>query len=262
MNRLDKFKKYDYLVLALIPFVAATIALLFRTNYLITTLLFFGIGPLWLTFRAKPIKIYKTALFTLLLAFPLGTVVLDYILVLDQAWWSPTIFPWRLMGIVPWEDLIWGLLQGYFVILMYEYFFDRGRDYVVGKRFRYFLVFLILLLALFFSAYFFYPVLLKIPYAYLWLGLSFFIVPSAIFLAKYPKTIPKLLKLSVYFFVLHVTFEFTALELGNWVFPGSNYLAVLTLGGFVIPIEEIVVWWFLFIISIISWYEFFDDDCK
>src|SRR3989344_484774 len=255
-------KKIDYIFLALLPVVATLVSLIFETNYLFTTFLFFGVGSIWFTFRAKPIKVLKSAIYTVLVAFPLGTVVLDYILVSDHAWWSPTIFPSRLLGILPWEDLIWGLFQGYFVVILYEYFFDKGKDKIVGKNFKYFIYFILFLLTVFFSAYFFEPTLLHIPYAYVWLGLVFFIIPSSIFMIRYPKTIPKILKLSAYFLVLHICFEFTALKLGNWTFPSSNYLAVVNIFGFLIPIEEIIIWWFFFIVSIISWYEFFDDDQK
>lgn len=254
-------KKIDILVLAVLPIIAALIALTFRTNYLITTLLFFGIGSLWFSIRT-PNRIFRSALFATLLAFPLGTLVLDYILVADHAWWSPTIFSSRLLGILPYEDLIWGLLQGYFVIILYEHFLDKGKHRLVGRNFKYFILFLAGLLSFFFLVYFLKPAWLQIPYAYFWLGLTFFILPSIAFLARFPRIISKFIKLSSYFFLLHIIFEFTALELGNWTFPGSNYIGVVKILGFNLPIEEIVIWWGLFIVSILSWYEFFDDDQK
>lgn len=254
-------RKLDYIFLILLPITAAAIALTFRTNYLVSTILFFGIASVWFSFRS-PKNIIKTMLFTILLAFPLGVVILDYILVADQAWWSPTIFPWRFLEIIPYEDLIWGILQGYLVILMYEHFLDRGKNKLFGKNIRYFLWLLAVLLPLFFVAYIFNPELLVIPYAYFWIGFLFFIIPSVIFLIWYPRNITKFLKLSAYFFYLHIVFEFVALELGNWVFPGTHYLGVFNLLGQRVPIEEMFFWWCFFIIPILTWYEYFNDDQK
>lgn len=254
-------RRLDYVILALIPIVSAYTALTFQTNYLVTTLLFFGVGPLWFSFRA-PQLILKTLIFTVLIAAPLGFAILDYILVLDGAWWSPTIFSSRFMGILPYEDLIWGLLQGYFVIFLYEYFLDVGKNSIVGRNFKYFFLLLTLLASVFTVAYYFVPKLLHISYAYFWIGTIFFISPSALFLWRHPAVIGKFVKLSCYFFYLHVIFEFTALTLGNWVFQGEHYISVVKLLGYNIPIEEIIVWWVLFIIAILSWYEFFDDDQK
>lgn len=261
MNKKIILKKIDILFLAILPVAAALIALIFRTNYLVTTLLFFGLGSIWFSYRT-PNRILRTALFSLLLAFPLGTVVLDYILVSNNAWWSPTIFSSRLFGILPYEDLIWGFLQSYFVIILYEHFFEKGRHQLVGSHFRHFIFFLFAILTVFFLAFFLKPEILKIPYAYFWIGITFFILPSITFLVRFPKIIPKFIKLSCYFFLLHVVFEFTALELGNWVFPGIDYIYVIDIGKFHVPIEEIIIWWGLFIIAILSWYEFFDDDRK
>lgn len=259
MSNTATMKKIDILFLAILPVAAALIALAFRTNYLITTLLFFGLGSIWFSYRT-PNRILRAGIFSVLLAFPLG-LVLDYILVSDHAYWSPTIFISRLFGILPYEDFIWGFLEGYFVIIIYEHFLDKGKHKLVGRNFKYFIYFIIGLLSLFFSAFLLKPSLLKIPYAYFWIGILFFLLPSFTFLVKFPKTISKFIKLGSYFFLLHMVFEFTALELGNWTFPGT-YIGVVKIAGFAVPIEEIVVWWILFIIAILSWYEFFDDDQK
>lgn len=253
-------KKIDILFLAILPIAAALISLFFRTNYLVTTLLFFGAGSVWFSLR-KPNRILRSALFSALLAFP-SAIVLDYVLVSDHAWWSPTIFSSRVLGILPYEDFIWGFLESYFIIILYEYFLDKGKHRLVGRNFKYFIYYNLGILSLFFLAYFLTSTLIQIPYAYLWVGILFFILPSVAFLARFPKTISKFIKLGSYFLLLHIVFEFTALELGNWTFPGKHYIGVVNIIGFSIPIEEIVIWWALFIIAILSWYEFFDDDQK
>lgn len=260
MNNKTLFKKIDIFFLAILPVAAALIALIFRTNYLITTLLFFGLGSIWFSYRT-PNRILRASLFSVLLAV-MGTIVLDYIIVNDNAWWSPTIFPSRLLGILPYEDFIWGILQAYFVIILYEHFLDKGKHQLVGRNFKYFIYFLIGLLSVFFLAFFLKPALLQIPFAYFWIGSIFFLLPSIAFLVRFPKIFPKFIKLGSYFLLLHIVFEFTALKLGNWTFPGANYIGLVNIAGFSIPIEEIVVWWLLFIFTILSWYEFFDDDQK
>ena len=256
----SNLKKLDILLMIVLPILAAVISLIWRTNYLTTTLLFFAVPSIWFSVRTSN-KIWRTALFSILVAIPLG-IVLDYLAVKDNAWWSPTIFPGRLFGILPYEDFIWGFWQVYLVIILYEHFLDKGKHRLAAPHFRYFVYFLIALLGIFFVLFFAQPSLLDIPYAYLWIGVVFFLLPVISFVFSFPKLLSKFIKVGGYFLLLHIIFEFTALELGNWVFLGKNYIKLINFGSYSVPLEEIVVWWLLCAVGILAWYEFFDDDQK
>jgi hypothetical protein len=88
------------------------------------------------------------------------------------------------------------------------------------------------------------------------------ILPIITFISKFPRLLGKFLKTAVYFFYLNVLFEFAGLKLGNWVFPGQNYIGTINFFGNTVPYEEIIAWWMLIAVGILTYYEFFDDDRK
>jgi len=54
----------------------------------------------------------------------------------------------------------------------------------------------------------------------------------------------------------------TALQLGWWDFPGSNFIGWVSIFNIRFPLEELIFWLFLFAMAILTYYEFFDDDEK
>lgn len=109
-------KKVDIFLLILFPVIAVWASLFIKANFLQSILLFFGLPSLYLSLRT-PFQVKKTFLFSLILSIPFG-IIIDYIAVLDSSWYVPTtVFPFRLLGIVPVEDLIWGFLSS--IVLLY-----------------------------------------------------------------------------------------------------------------------------------------------
>ncbi len=100
-------KKGDIIILIMFPIVSVIVSLLIKANFLTSTLLFFGLPAIWLSYRTKEM-INKTALFSLIFSIPF-TIVIDYIAVLDKAWYVPNSII-RLFGIIPIEDFVWGFL--------------------------------------------------------------------------------------------------------------------------------------------------------
>ncbi len=254
----DFLKKLDFVLLVSLPVVAITIALLFRTNFLVSTLLFFGLPSIWFSFRT-PSVIRRTALFSLVVTPPF-MLVMDYIITHDYGWWDSTIFSSRIFGILPYEDFIWAFLQAYVVVIFYEHFLEKGRHLPVSRMFRYLVYIVIVMTLTFFTVMTAKPSLLYIPYAYFWVMIFFGVLPITGFLWSFPRLLGKFIKTAAYFFYLHVLFEYTALELGDWVFPGHNYIGIINFFGHVVPYEEIISWWLLLAIAILTYYEFFDDD--
>ena len=163
---------------------------------------------------------------------------------------------------IPIEDLIWGFLLVYSVIIFYEHFLDKGKHNLVDKRLKYFILPIITLLLIFFLLYFFNPNLLRLNYAYLWMGIILIFIPSITFLSFFPKLLSKYVKTGSYFFVLAFIFELTALQLNQWTFPGTHFIGWVQIAGHAFPFEEFFFWFVLVAIAILSYYEFFDDDRK
>lgn len=136
-NYNQKFlKKLDIFLLILFPIASVVLSLTFSVNFLVSILLFFGLPSLWLSFRTWS-QVSKTFLFSLILSVPLG-IFIDYIATIDNSWFVPiSVFPFRLFGVVPIEDLIWGFFLIYSIVIFYEHFLDKGKHELVDRRMKY-----------------------------------------------------------------------------------------------------------------------------
>lgn len=50
--------------------------------------------------------------------------------------------------------------------------------------------------------------------------------------------------------------------LGQWTFPGDQFIGWVNMLGVRFPFEELLFWFMLAAIGILSYYEFFDDNRK
>ena len=207
--------------------------------------------------------ILKTVLFSALWSIPL-TLFADYIGTISGAWLVPTtIFPFRLFGVMPIEDFIWSFLVAYSIIIFYEHFLDKGADKLVGKRTKYLLWFWIILIIIFFAILIIRPEFLTIKYAYFYLGLVFILLPAITFLSSFPRMLSKYVKTGSYFFLLMILYELTGLHLNQWQFPNRGFfVGWVDLLGYRFPFEELFFFCILWAVSVLSYYEFFDDDSK
>ncbi len=254
-------KKIDIILLIIFPIIATVISLLIKANFLVSTLLFFGLPASWLSYRT-PHKSLKTLIFSAIFALPFG-IIIDYITAQDGSWYVPTtIFPFRLLGVIPIEDLIWGFLLVYTVVIFYEHFLDKGKHELIDKKMKYFILPAIILFILFLLIYSLNPDFLRIKYAYLLIGIVLILLPSITFLSFFPKLISKYVKTACYFFILSFMFEMTGLQLNQWTFPGQNFIGWIEILGHKFPFEEFFFWFIMVSIGILSYYEFFDDDEK
>lgn len=253
-------KKIDLVFLLLFPIASALVSLLIKANLLTSTLLFFGLPSVFLTFRAKK-SIKKAAIFSLI-AIPFVTV-LDYMAHLNETWLVPsTVFPFRLLGLIPIENYIWVYLIFYVTILFYEYFLDKGRDYPIKKRALNLFVLLLIALMVFLIILYAYPLALQVSYFYLKAGALVILLPSLTFLTFFPKLISRFFTAGAYFFSLAFIFELTALKLNQWSFTGTNFIGWVEIFGQKFPFEEFLFWFVILTIAILSYYEFFADDRK
>ncbi len=193
------FKKLDIFLLIIFPIFSVLISLALKANFLTSILLFYGLPSLWLSLRT-PNRVAKTLIFTSLLTPPFGLIV-DYIETINHSWFIPqTSFSFRVFGVIPIKDLIWGFFVVYSTIIFYEHFLDKGKHQLVDKRLK-------LLIWPLFSALTIFLVTLSskldifiFRYAYLWLGLLLVFLPSITFLSFFPRLISKYIKTASYFF--------------------------------------------------------------
>lgn len=254
-------KKLDIFLLLFFPLLSVTLSLIFKVNFLISILLFYGLPSLWLSLRT-PSQVKKTFLFSLTISLPLS-VFIDYLGAKDGAWFVPTtIFPFRLLEIIPIENIFVGFFLVYSVVIFYEHFLDKGKHELMDKRMKYLVWSLIVFMMIFIFSLFTKPNFLVIPYAYFWLGTILTLLPAVTFLSFFPRLISKYIKTASYFFLLGLIFEFTGLQLHQWTFPGTHFIGWVKLLGYSFPFEELFFWIIMSAVSILSYYEFFDDDRK
>ncbi len=273
---MTKTKKLDLLILIILPVLATIVAMAINANFLVATLLFFGLPSLWLMYR-HPRAIKKSFLFAILFSLPLVAII-DYIMVVSQGWLIvDSVFVQRFLGVVAYEQFIWGILFVFFVLMFYEYFLDRRERKSIFELLKItrpdvqqpvrramwdFAWLLFFLFSLFVMIVLINPDYLKIHYPYLVLGTIIALLPLALFLFKFPNFWLRFLKASCYFAYLAVAVEYIGLKLSHWIFPGQEYLAQLSFFGFIIPFEEYFFYIMLCAVSILTYYEFFDDDKK
>ncbi|MCL4364068.1 hypothetical protein M1328_02400 [Patescibacteria group bacterium] len=256
-------KKIDIVFLILSPIFATIASLIFRTDYFTSTLLFFGIPAIYLSFRNNH-AVKKSFIFALIMGV-VGAFIGDFFAVSSLAWVVPhTVFSLRLFNLVPVEDLVWGFLLVYDIIMLYEHFLDKGRHNLKDTNLKYFIVAAISLLVVTFLIYYLNRSFLDIRYFYISAGLIFVLLPIVSFLSFFPRLVSKFVKAGAYFFYQGLMFELVGLSLNHWRFNGKDYIGWVTISLFKLqfPIEEFVFWMVLFSTCVLSYYEFFDDDQK
>lgn len=256
-----KRKVFDEIVILVWPVIASAVSIVFQVNFLLSTILFYIVPSVYLSFRL-PYTIKKS----LSISFGALPVLLvtDWIAVKTGTWYFPTsVFNHRLFGTTVFEVVLWLFAYVYFVVLFYEYFLDsRLREKKFHPRFKFFIIgsitlFLFFLITLFVTGAFF-----EIPYVYLVFGIIFCFIPIPIFLFKFPRLLNRIVILVVYFFTTSLLWEIIALKLNQWTFPGSYFVGWVEVLNVRFPIEEFLVWIVLGSAAVIVWYEYLEDDCK
>lgn len=253
-------KKIDIALLIFFPLLAAGLSLHFSTNFLTSIFLFFGLPSLWFSYRT-PHKTRKTLIFASIFTIPM-VLLIDYLAGGDGSWYVTTIFPFRILSIIPVEDFFFGFSMAYYTVIFYEHFLDKGKHGLIDKHMKYAIWPLIILFTTVVASYLLLNKPIIVQYAYLWLGIILIIIPCISFLSVFPKLIAKYCTTGAYFFLLYFIFEITALELKQWSFPGNNFIGWVQIFGYRFPFEELFFWIGTSTIAILSYFEFFDDDRK
>ncbi len=256
--------KKDLIIILLWPIVASLLSFAVAANVLVSTLFFFGLPAVYLSYRKRKF-IKKITLFSLISSVPIA-IIADYVMEHTGGWFLPySVFgSFRLFGYVTLEQIIWLFLFIYFVAIFYEVFLDREctpKLYYPGIK--YWLIILLSVFGVFLLAYIFKPTLLHINYFYLKLGIIGAVLPLTLILFNFSGLFKKIIKTGMYFSFLSLIYEITALSLGQWTFPAENqFVGFIQILNFKFPLEEFLFWIVLGSMATVSYYEFFDEDRK
>ena len=259
-RKFTRNKKLHLVVLSAHPFVASAISLAVGADPFISTLLFLGVPSAYMTY-IFPSFALKSGIFSVILAIPFVFIV-DYMGHFNGQWYiAMTDFPFRILNLVPFEDLIWAFLLSYFMLTFYEYFFDTHRDHALWPDHLKYLILLLFGAALIvLSLSVFKPSLLLIPYFYLCVGTVGILLPIIIEFARKPHLMQRAFMVGAYFFVFALVYELTALKIGWLVFPGKDFIGWVSLSSLSFPFEEFFFWILLTAMAAVTYYEYFDDD--
>lgn len=258
-------KKRTALILLLLwPILASVLSFLINANFFVSTILFLGIPSVFLSFLNKK-HIKKLALFSVIFAIPIAFVV-DYIMEATGGWYVPySIFgPFRLFGFVTVDLVLWSILETYLILMFYETFLEKQcTPKLYRPRLKYLFIIFYIAMGAFVLLYMINPSILKINYFYLKMGLVLAVLPVVGMLLKFPKFWNKFLNIAAYFFIFNFIYEVTAVKLNQWSFPVEHQLiGIVEFMGARFALEELLFWMILCAMSVVAFYEFFDDDKK
>lgn len=251
-------RKDLFIVLSIPLFVFFLVFFGLQINYLESLLLVFALPSIYLSLKNRG-KLMKVFLFSLLVSIPIAFII-ELVAFGDNAWTVPTtVFPIRLFGFIPLEDLLWQFLTVYTILIFYEHFFNQKASPEISKRITLMNRILFPLMFLVMLVFLADKTLLSIPYSFLWLGLIFFPIPAILFLAAHRQFLGSFLKVQLFFLYIHLIFELIGLKLNHWIFPGEHYIGWVRLLGQSFPLEELIFVMLIGAIAACSYYEFFTN---
>ncbi len=258
---MSKSLRVDFWVVLGIVFFSVPLILGFNVKPLTSALFFFLIPTIYLFIRRKkPLK--RILAGSILIGIGLG-FIFDVMLSANNAWnelASQLTFNYRIFGFWPADEPIWFILWVLFIIVFYEHFYEKEKRGLVSKRFKYLAVPVSIILVLVLGTFVIRGNIFHLRYAYFSLALPA-IIPVIWVLKKYPALFIKFFKTGVFFFMLFLIYELTAVKLGQWYFPGE-YIGWVELAGLRFPFEELFFWMMLSSFTVLSLYEGFVDDDK
>lgn len=258
-KKIDKVNvTQDLAFLILLPALAAAAVWALKLDFLVSTILFFGLPALYLTLKGEH-KVKRTLVFSV--CFTIAGVYTDYMAERDLAWTEKSsVLSFRIGGVVPVESIVWFFMMTYLIISFYEHFFDRVPHKIAGQRMK--LLYIVLTLS---SVVFFLPLAVHralpvVTFFYLKLGLVLGVLPLTAFIIEFPRFLSRFLKIAPYFLALSLLNEFIGLHNHHWIFPGKHFVGWISLGTFRFPYEELIFWMVMFSSIVIVYFELFDDN--
>lgn len=250
-------KSTIWLPLLLIACFAATVSFAFKLNYLVSSLLFWGGPAVYLSFAARRSAL-RAALFAVVGTCTVGLIA-DHLAVANGAWRvSHTVFPFRLFGLLPLEDIIWSVLCIYTIVMVLEVLLAKHHSQARPlSKLPYGLLAVLAVLGIVgHGAIGHASVLRHIPDAYMAAGIVCIVLPAAAFLIRFGQYRSYLAKAALC--VVPITFlqELVGSRLHLWVFIGSGYIGRVQLLGVGVPYEELLFYVLFGSVGILAFYVF------
>lgn len=172
-----------------------------------------------------------------------------------------TIFPFKILGVLPLDNILGHMMMTTLTITFYEHFIGREVNHHMSKHLKFAVLPGLFAAGTILILFFFNRNALHVHYPYFYAGLAALIPP--IYLGfRNPAFIKNMSETAIYFFFLWFVGELIAVRLGYWVYSGNNYVGWVTVLGATFPFEELFFWTLFYAASLVSYYELFIDDRK
>lgn len=148
-----------------------------------------------------------------------------------------------------------------YILVFYEHFFDKDRNHRISPHIWQAIIPGLLAWVMIVFLHYINPSKLSFSHAYLKMGIAA-IIPLILQLIRKPKLLSKYILFAIPLFFVIFGSEIVGLTFHYWIFPGKDYLGLVTFFGQSFPVEEIIFWMLLYPSTIASYYERFVDDEK
>jgi len=261
-----KHKELTYDVIAFIVIVIFSISYswivqgeLLRNPLAFATVTAF-LSALYFGYRKKK-NWQKIIVGSLVFGLLFGTI-LEFLANINQSWIVPfSIFPVKFLGVTPLEAIIGYIPMTFFVLVVYEHFFDKDVTHKISHRIWHVIIPVGIFLTAIIISYFIKPNLLMVPYFYLIVGIIAIVYPL-LQMILYPILRIRYVKLITMLFFVFFAFEIVGVLFNYWIYPQGDYIGLVSIFGHSFPLEEIIFWMFFYPVTIVSYYESFVDDLK
>lgn len=249
-------KRVDLLVVIILILLAFISWIYFELYPLIGLIALTIPSSFYLIVREK--KNYRKLIWSLFIFGGLFGFVFDFIATVYKAWVvEKLVFSYKILGILPIDDIFGFVVMTLLIITFYEHFVDDERHQEISKNVAP-LVFVTAILTVTVVGSFILNFWISLPYAYFILGCIAIILPIIISV-KHFGLFTKFLYVGIFFFFVWLLAEIAAVQTGGWYFPGQ-YIGNITLIGLTFPFEELFFWMLFYAASVVSYYEMFIDD--
>ncbi|HXK36628.1 MAG TPA: hypothetical protein VJ553_03545 [Candidatus Paceibacterota bacterium] len=241
------------------PLIATVAAFVFDISFLASIPIFFGPLLALLAFLARRAFV-RSVLFAIVIAISVTTII-DTIAHASGAWIAKSAFPYRILGLAPWEDVILGVFLVTSILLYYEWHVQHHRSFpLVAARWRRFIVFIGLLIAAVVFAWLWDPESLIFSDAFLKLGLFSILLPCVLELSRHHALTGKFARTALYWTYVLFLYELAGVYNFWWHFPSDDYVGWIQIMNIGFPLEEFVFWIAGASLAMLAYYEFFLDD--
>lgn len=128
MEQRTKSIKRAYLisVSALYFSLISFLVIRFDVGYILSMLLYFAVPSIYFSLK-NSIAIPKNLFYAFSFSVPTA-IVLDYMAHVSNTWYVPSVFPVRMLGAFPAEEIVWSFLFFYMILASYNGVYRENFD--------------------------------------------------------------------------------------------------------------------------------------